>query len=173
MSQENRQCFLCGRSSRVAKSLLMIIDCAEQERRIRNGFLRRYEREISGPVLGTTVHRICYGSIIRSEPLASTRSRSNPQKYSRRRKAKQPQSQDPNLSTLPSPVLPSFSYDQDVVSIPVNDPMISVEQAITQHASMMSYADGNAHVRVRQIRSESHHDQEVMRGTSGTRDTMK
>ena len=117
MPEQSRRCFLCARSSRIAKSRLMTIDCLEQERRIRSGYSRRHNREIVGPVLGMSAHRDCYRSIIRTETLALTRSNSNPRKYSWHRNNKQ--SRDPNPSTWPSQVLPPTSFDQNVVPVPV------------------------------------------------------
>ena len=159
MPGETRQCFLCGRFNRAVRSLLMTIDCAEQERRIRSGYLRRHKREIIGPVMSMVVHRNCYRSIVQREPLAMTRSNSNPRKYSCHRKNKHSQSRDSNPSTC--------SSDQGVVPVPMNDPSISVEESVLQRTCMISSGDvhananANANVRVQPTRLESHHDQEV------------
>jgi hypothetical protein len=91
----------------------MTIDCAEQERRIRDGFFRRHKQEIIAPVIGKQVHRICYRPIIQRQSLAVTRSISHPRKYFRRLTDKKSQSQDSNLSTWSSP---SIQNDHELFS---------------------------------------------------------
>lgn len=91
-------CFLCGRSARESRSLYMIIDCDEQEHRVRNGYSKRYEVDIAGSLIGKEVHRKCYRSIIHTQQLARYRSTSNPRKY--RRRAKKNSSQSKPMDTV-------------------------------------------------------------------------
>ena len=89
-----RTCFLCRQSKRGPQSLYMTIDCFEQERRIRNGYLKRHKIEIIVSLIGRQIHRHCYRSILQRQSLARVRSISHPQKYGRRVKhnSSQPQS---------------------------------------------------------------------------------
>lgn len=97
-------CFLCGRSARESRSLYMTIDCDEQERRIRNGYLKRYGVGIAGSLIEKEVHRKCYRSIIHTQQLARYRSTSNPRKYSRRSKKTSSLSKSTDMVDADKPV---------------------------------------------------------------------
>ena len=83
MPGQSRRCILCGRWDRCAQSLFMTIECAEQQRRIRGGYRRKYSREIGECPIGAQMHRSCYRTIIKQQPLAVIRSKSDPGKYTR------------------------------------------------------------------------------------------
>lgn len=80
-----RTCFLCGQSERGCQSIFMTIDCLEQERRIQEGYLKRHKIELVNSLINKQVHRRCYRSLLRRQPLASVRSVSHPRKYASRR----------------------------------------------------------------------------------------
>ena len=96
MPTEIKNCVLCGRSTRgAAKRLCMVIKIDEQERRIKQGYERRWKKEIAVSIMGERVHRICYRSIIQHEPLAAARASSMPHKTNR--KSEREQSSTPSL----------------------------------------------------------------------------
>jgi hypothetical protein len=51
MPDATRTCFLCGQSERGPQSIYMTIDCLEQERCIRDGYLKRHKLEIVGSLI--------------------------------------------------------------------------------------------------------------------------
>ncbi len=110
-----RTCFLCGQSKRGPQSMYTTIDFSEQERRIKDGYLKRHKVEITGPLIGKEVHRSCYRSIIQRQSLARVRSISHPRKYGRhaKRNRLQPQS---NSTIMIDPDMTCVTAD-----IPVNN----------------------------------------------------
>lgn len=96
MPTENENCVLCGRSTRgAANRLCMVIKIDEQECRIKQGYERRWKKEMGGSIMGERIHRICYRSIIQHEPLAAARASSIPRK--RNRNSKRERSSPPSL----------------------------------------------------------------------------
>ncbi len=89
-----RTCFLCGQSKRDPQSMYKTINISEQERQIKDEYLKRHKIEIIGSLIGKEVHRSCYRSIIQRQSLARVRSISHPRKYGRhaKRNRLQPQS---------------------------------------------------------------------------------
>jgi len=140
MPGEIRRCFICDRTVRGAKSLYMIIDCLEQERRIKNGYLKRYKREIRGSILNKQIHRVCYRSIIRNEPLAVVRSTTNPQKYYRSSNQNTLKIQRSNLPTHLSPSLHSAVIDKDLASATASNINVTTDP-INAHIRPRSSSD--------------------------------
>ena len=96
MTTEGQNCFLCNRSTRgIANRLCMVVKIDERERRIKQGYERRWKRKVVGSVMGARLHRICYRSIIQLEPLAIARALSIPHK--RNRKSQRERSSPPSL----------------------------------------------------------------------------
>ena len=118
MSNDSQRCFLCGRWTRgVANRLCMVIKIDEQERRIKQGYQRRWKREMVGSILGERIHRICYRSIIQREPLAVTRASSVPQKRKRKSEGERSSNITKNTGDHPNAPACGSSDDQENLSV--------------------------------------------------------
>ena len=84
-----RRCVLCAQLKRAPFSLYMTIDCAEQERRIQEGYRKRHKLDIMGSLINKQVHRSCYRSIIQRQTPATSRSDSHPRKNISHRRRQQ------------------------------------------------------------------------------------
>lgn len=111
-----RICFLCNGSKRVAQKEFMTIKEHEQQRRIQNGYVKRHKIEITSSLIGKDVHRKCFRSILRREPLARIRSKPHPRKCSSLAKQKRHQSQSN----------PMVMIDPAVCSVAASDPVNSI-----------------------------------------------
>ena len=58
MPGEIRQYLFCGSAQREIQYLYMTIDCDEQERTIKHGYLKRWEKEIIDFIIIEQVHRL-------------------------------------------------------------------------------------------------------------------
>ena len=114
-----RTCFLCGRSDRSSLSLYMKIDCLEQERRIQEGYRERHKINLIDSLIDKRVHRSCYRSIIRRQPLARCRSVSHPYKYAPRSTHQISRTQSHSITLINSRVQ-SLNEDEDTDEISNN-----------------------------------------------------
>ena len=115
MPGEIKNCLLCGCSKRESQSLYKTINSVEQENRIRDGYSKRYKQELNETLMNKQVHRTCYRSIIRTQPLAATRAtpgRRARQPLQRSKRKLHSESREPIVS-LPSICSSSHSSARD------------------------------------------------------------
>jgi len=132
MSGENQHCAICNRSIRGSKNLYMTIKINDQEDRIKQGYFRRWKKELSGSMIGKSIHVTCYRSVVRHEPTAIVRVSSGSNKSNRKSNKKPPPNALSIVESLDSPCLnpddqrnfdQSTSISSDIV-INVGDSLI-------------------------------------------------